>query len=325
MSKQPQSCPGYKTMIGGQALLEGIMMLGPSKRAMVCRKPDGTLAMEVSDRKLIKDRYPILGLPFLRGVVGFGSSMANGVKALMWSAEFYPEEEGTPQEPSKFDLWLEKKLGSEKALSVIITLAAVLGVAFSVGLFFVLPTLLTGGLLHFFPGFPLWGRNLLEGLCRIVIFLLYLFLCSRMKDIRRTFQYHGAEHKTIFCYEKGLELTVENVRQQPRQHPRCGTSFLFVVIFLSILLSSIVFSFVELTHPFARTGMHLLLLPFIVGLTYEINRFVGGHDNLFCRLIRRPGLWLQNFTTFEPDDSMIEVGIAAFQAVLPEKQGDDQW
>ena len=325
MSKQPQSCPGYKTMIGGQALLEGIMMLGPSKRAMVCRKPDGTLAMEVSDRKLIKDRYPILGLPFLRGVVGFGSSMANGVKALMWSAEFYPEEEGTPQDPSKFDLWLEKKLGSEKALSVIITLAAVLGVAFSVGLFFVLPTLLTGGVLHFFPGFPLWGRNLLEGLCRIVIFLLYLFLCSRMKDIRRTFQYHGAEHKTIFCYEKGLELTVENVRQQPRQHPRCGTSFLFVVIVVSILFSSVVFTFVDGTNALVRVLVHLALLIPVVGVTYEFNRYVGRHDNPVTNFLAKPGLWMQNFTTFEPDDSMLEVAIEALVRVLPKNEGDDAW
>jgi len=326
MANEPNSCPTYRTMIGGQALIEGIMMLGPEKRAMVCRKPDGDLAVEVSQRKLIKDRHPALGLPFLRGVVNFGSSMANGVKALMWSAEFYPEEEGAEsEEPSKFEKWLDEKLGSEKAYSVILSLAVALGVLFAVGMFIVLPTLLTGAALHFFPGFPLWGRNLLEGAVRVVIFTLYLFLCSRMKDIRRTFQYHGAEHKTIFCYERGLELTVENVRRMPRHHPRCGTSFLFVVIVISILLSSVLFSFIRVTNPFARTGLHLLLLPLIVSLTYELNRYVGGHDNLLCRLVRAPGLWMQNFTTFEPDDSMIEVGIAAFLAVLPEEKGKDQW
>lgn len=326
MSRQPETCPTYKTMIGGQALIEGIMMMGPTKKAMVCRKPDGDLAVEVSDRKLVKDRHPIFGWPLVRGVVNFGSSMANGVKALMWSAEFYPEDEDAPaEEPSKFEVWLEKKLGSEKAFSFFITLAVIAGMAFSIGLFFVLPTLITSGILHFFPGFPDWGRNLAEGMTRIVIFVLYLFLCSKMKDIRRTFQYHGAEHKTIFCYEQGLELTVENVRKQPRHHPRCGTSFLFVVIVLSILISSVVFSFFPMTNPLARTGMHLLMLPFLVAVTYELNRYVGGHDNLFCRMIRTPGLWLQNFTTFEPDDSMIEVGITAFLAVLPEEQGKDLW
>lgn len=326
MSNEPKSCPTYKTMIGGQALIEGIMMMGPDKKAMVCRKPDGELAIEVSDRKLIKDRNPIFGWPFVRGVVNFGSSMANGVKALMWSAEFYPEDDDAPaEEPSKFEAWLENKLGSEKAFSFFITLAVIAGMAFSVGLFFVLPTLLTGGILHFFPGFPMWGRNLAEGLTRVVIFVLYLFLCSKMKDIRRTFQYHGAEHKTIFCYENGLELTVENVRKQPRHHPRCGTSFLFVIICLSILISCVVFSFWEFTNPFARTGVHLLMLPLIVALTYELNRYVGGHDNWLCRAVRAPGLWMQNFTTFEPDDSMIEVGIAAFKAVLPKEEGKDKW
>ncbi len=326
MSKKPDACPAYKTMIGGQALIEGIMMMGPDKRAMVCRKPDGELEVDVSDRKLVKTRHPILGWPFIRGVVNFGSSMANGVKALMWSAEFYPEDEETSaEEPSKFEIWLENKLGSEKAFSFFITLAVIAGMAFSIGLFFVLPTLLTGGILHFFPGFPMWGRNLVEGAVRVIIFLLYLFLSSKMKDIHRTFQYHGAEHKTIFCYESGLPLTVENVRKQPRHHPRCGTSFLFVIIVVSILLSSLVFSFIEVTNPFIRTGFHLLMLPLIVALTYELNRYVGGHDNTLCRLIRAPGLWLQNFTTFEPDDSMIEVGIAAFLAVLPEEKGTDQW
>lgn len=155
----------------------------------------------------------------------------------------------------------------------------------------------------------MWLRNLLEGVVRIVIFMGYLMLCSHMKDIRRVFQYHGAEHKTIFCYEHGLPLTVENVRIQPRHHPRCGTSFLFVVIVVSILLSSVLFSFVEVTNTFARMGLHLLLLPVIVSLTYELNRVVGRYDNRLTRLVSAPGMWLQNWTTFEPDDSMIEVGI----------------
>ena len=168
-------------------------------------------------------------------------------------------------------------------------------------------------------------RNVAESLLKLAIFVGYLALCSRMKDIHRVFQYHGAEHKTIFCYEHGLPLTVENVRIQPRHHPRCGTSFLFVVIVVSILLSSLLFSFIEVTNTFARMGLHLLLLPVIVSLTYEFNRLVGRYDNWFTRIMTAPGLWLQNWTTFEPDDSMIEVGIRAFTLVLPEEQGKDAW
>lgn len=325
--EQKQSCATpFKTVIGGQALIEGIMMLGPDKKAIVVRRPDGGLEEKVEDRVLIKDKHPWLGIPFIRGVFNFGSSMANGVKALMYSAEFYPEDEAAAEEePSKFEQWLDKKLGSEKAGGFIITLAVILGMVFSVGLFILLPTFLTGGVLHFVPKFPLWGRNLLEGLVRIVIFMGYLMLCSKMKDIKRVFSYHGAEHKTIFCYEHGLPLTVENVRAQPKHHPRCGTSFLFVVIFVAIILSSILFSFVQVTNVWARSGLHLLLLPFVVGITYEINRFVGRHDNWFCRLLTAPGLWMQNWTTFEPDDTMIEVGIRSLELVLPQEKGKDAW
>lgn len=314
----------YKTMIGGQALIEGIMMLGPEKKAVVVRKPDGEMAEQVEERVLIKDKHPALGLPFIRGVFNFCSSMANGVKALMYSASFMPEDEEEPEEPSKFEQWLDKHLGSEKAASVLVTVAVVLGIFFSVALFILLPTALVGILGQFVP-LAMWLRNLLEGVVRIVIFMGYLILCSHMKDIHRVFQYHGAEHKTIFCYEHGLPLTVENVRIQPRHHPRCGTSFLFVVIVVSILLSSVVFSFVEVTNTFLRMGLHLLLLPIIVSLTYEFNRLVGRYDNWFTRLVTAPGMWLQNWTTFEPDDSMIEVGIRAFTLVLPQEQGKDRW
>ena len=310
MSNREKSCATpFKTMIGGQALIEGIMMMGPEKKAVVVRKPDGGLEEKVDDRVLIKDKYPILGLPFIRGIFSFGSSMANGVKALMYSASFFPEDEEEPEEPSKFELWLEKHLGSEKAASFFVTLAVILGMAFSVGLFILLPTALVGAGAALAGGMPMWLRNLLEGVVRVVIFVGYLILCSRMKDIRRVFSYHGAEHKTIFCYEKGLPLTVENVRAQPRHHPRCGTSFLFVVIVVAILVSSVVFSFIEVTNTFARMGLHLLMLPIVVGITYEINRFVGAHDNILCRAVRAPGLWMQNSEIARPDDSMIEVGI----------------
>lgn len=327
MSNENKSCATpFKTMIGGQALIEGIMMMGPEKKAIVVRRPDGGLEEKVEDRILIKDKHPILGVPFIRGIFSFGSSMANGVKALMYSAEFYPEEEEQePEEPSKFEKWLDARLGSEKAASFFITLAVVLGIGFSVLLFFILPTFLTGGILYFFPNFPLRGRNLVEGILKIAIFMGYLFLCSKMKDIRRVFSYHGAEHKTIFCYEKGLPLTVENVRAQPRHHPRCGTSFLFVVIFISILFSSVFFAFFQFTNVWLRTLVHLALLPLVVGVTYEINRYMGGHENALTRICTAPGLWMQNFTTFEPDDSMIEVGIRSLELVLPSEKGKDAW
>ena len=327
MSNENKSCATpFKTMIGGQALIEGIMMMGPEKKAIVVRRPDGGLEEKVEERILIKDKHPILGVPFIRGIFSFGSSMANGVKALMYSAEFYPEEEEQePEEPSKFEKWLDARLGSEKAASFFITLAVVLGIGFSVLLFFILPTFLTGGILYFFHNFPLWGRNLVEGILKIAIFMGYLFLCSKMKDIRRVFSYHGAEHKTIFCYEKGLPLTVENVRAQPRHHPRCGTSFLFVVIFISILFSSVFFAFFQFTNVWLRTLVHLALLPLVVGVTYEINRYMGGHENALTRICTAPGLWMQNFTTFEPDDSMIEVGIRSLELVLPSEKGKDAW
>ena len=322
MAEEKKSC-AFRTSIGGQALIEGILMRGPEKQAIVVRDQEGNLVEKVEELRLIRDRYPILGVPLIRGTVNFLDSMVNGVKALMYSADFYPEEEAA--QPSKFDLWLEKHLSSKKLESVIVTLAVVMGVGLSVFLFMVLPTFLTGGILHFFPGFPMWGRNVVEGLLKIVIFLLYLIVCSRQKDIYRVFQYHGAEHKTIFCYEAGLPLTVENVRIQSRHHPRCGTSFLFVVIFVSILFSSVVFGIWPITSVWLRTLAHLLLLPLVVGVTYEFNRWVGRHDNPVTRVLTAPGMWLQNFTTNEPDDSMIECAIRSLELVLPDEQGKDSW
>jgi uncharacterized protein YqhQ len=251
--------------------------------------------------------------------------MVSGVKALMYSAEFYPDEEEA--EPSKFDKWLEAHISSKKLESLVIALAVVLGLGMSVFLFMILPTLLTGGILHFFPAFPLWGRNVVEGLLKVAIFVLYLAVCSRQSDIYRVFQYHGAEHKTIFCYEAGLPLTVENVRKQPKHHPRCGTSFLFVVIFVSIIVSSIVFGIWPMTNALMRTGVHLLLLPLVVGITYEFNRWVGRHvgESGLAKILTAPGMWLQNFTTNEPEDGMIEVAIRAMELVLPEEKGKDEW
>ena len=324
MAEQKQSC-AFRTSIGGQALIEGILMRGPEKQAIVVRDQDGQLVEKVEELRFIKDRYPILGLPLVRGTVNFLGAMVSGVKALMYSADFYPEEEAS--KPSKFELWLEKHLSSKKLESAVVALAVLLGVGMSIFLFLVLPTFLTGGILHFFPDFPMWGRNLVEGVLKVLIFLAYLIVCSKQKDIYRVFQYHGAEHKSIFCYEAGLPLTVENVRIQPRHHPRCGTSFLFVVIFVSILVSSVIFGIWPITNVWLRTLAHLLLLPLVVGITYEFNRWVGRHtqDNALAKILTAPGMWMQNFTTNEPDDSMIECAIRSLELVLPSEKGQDAW
>ena len=324
MAEQKQSC-AFRTSIGGQALIEGILMRGPEKQAIVVRDQDGQLVEKVEELRFIKDRYPILGLPLVRGTVNFLGAMVSGVKALMYSADFYPEEEAS--KPSKLELWLEKHLSSKKLESAVVALAVLLGVGMSIFLFLVLPTFLTGGILHFFPDFPMWGRNLVEGVLKVLIFLAYLIVCSKQKDIYRVFQYHGAEHKSIFCYEAGLPLTVENVRIQPRHHPRCGTSFLFVVIFVSILVSSVIFGIWPITNVWLRTLAHLLLLPLVVGITYEFNRWVGRHtqDNALAKILTAPGMWMQNFTTNEPDDSMIECAIRSLELVLPSEKGKDAW
>ena len=256
---QNQACATpFRTMIGGQALIEGIMMLGPDKKSIVVRRPDGGLEIKTEQRRLIKDRHPILGWPFLRGVVNFCTSMYTGVTALMYSAEFYPEDGEEDEEPSKFEQWLDEKLGSEKAEKYVIGIAAVLGVLLAVALFILLPTLIAG----FIPGIEghYTLRSLIEGVIKIVIFLVYLGLVAHMKEIKRLFSYHGAEHKTIFCYEKGLPLTVENVRPQSRFHPRCGTSFLLVIIILGIFVGLLI----QVDNTLLRFGLRLLLLPVIV-------------------------------------------------------------
>ena len=329
--KRNECCEKFKTMIGGQALIEGIMMRGPEKDAIVVRSKDG-LKVDVKPRKIHK-KGSVATWPLIRGAVGFFDSQVTGVKALMQSADLAPEE--YQEEPSKLDQWLEKKLGNETFQKVVIGIAVALGLGMSIGLFFLLPMLIGS----FFDKWidSLLVLNLLEGLVRIVIFGGYMLLVSRMSEMRRVFAYHGAEHKTIRCYEAGLPLTVENVRKMSRKHPRCGTSFLLVVLILSILLFSVASSLLlELVPALAairgsfgyRAIMivyKLLLLPVVVAIAYEVNRWVGRHDNAFARVLTAPGMWFQNFTTFEPDDDMIEVGIAAVEAVLPEEEGADRW
>jgi len=251
----------------------------------------------------------------------------------MYSADLSPEE--TDEEPSKLDLWLEKKLGNEKFQQYLIGFAVAMGLGLSILLFFLLPMLISSFFDAWIPNTVV--LHLLEGVVRMVIFMAYMFLVSRMQEMKRVFSYHGAEHKTIRCYEARLPLTVENVRQQTRMHPRCGTSFLLVVMILSILVFSVASSLLLAVIPgleamrstfvyrLIMIVFKLLLLPLVVAISYEINRWVGRHDNAFTRVLTAPGLWLQNFTTNEPDDSMIEVAITALQAVIPEEEGADRW
>lgn len=318
----------FKTMIGGQALIEGIMMRGPEKDAVVVRTQDG-LQVDVKPRKVYK-KGSLYRWPLIRGVVTFLDSQITGVKALMQSADLSPEEQ---EEPSKFDQWLEKKLGSKAFQSLLVSVAVFLGLAMSIGLFFLLPSL-AGDVLEIWVGDNLL-RYLLEGVVRIGIFVIYIALISRMKDMQRVFAYHGAEHKTIRCYEAGLPLTVENIREQTRLHPRCGTSFLLIVMILSILLFSVTNSLLKMIPVWEQIdgiydnllmmGVKLLLLPLLVGISYEFNRIVGRHDNWLTRVLTAPGMWFQKFTTREPDDGMIEVAITAVEAVLPEQEGADRW
>ena len=306
---------GFRTSIGGQALIEGILMRGPKKLAIVCRTAEG-LVEKVDELKLLKDKYPIFGWPFIRGCVTFIDSMIKGMQALTYSAELVPVED---QEPDKLDQWIEKHFEAEKASKIVIGTAVALGIALALFLFIFLPTLIVGLIKPLTQNLVV--RNLSEGVVKIIILLCYMRLCSCVSDVKRLFSYHGAEHKTIFCYEHGKPLTVENVRTESRFHPRCGTSFLLVVVVVSILVNSVV----TLTNSFARMGCHLLLLPLVVGISYEINLWCGRHDNWLSAALSAPGKWLQHMTTNEPDDSMIECAIRAMELVIPEEKGSDAW
>ena len=256
----------------------------------------------------------------LRGAYGLFMAMKDGIQAINYSASFFEDEE-VDAPPSKFEIWLENKFGSEGLNRLILGISTVIGIALPVALFLLLPSFLGG----FVPeGWGVLARNVLEGAVRVVIFLLFMWSVSHMKDIRRTFEYHGAEHKTIFCYEAGEELTVENVRRQNKYHPRCGTSFMFVLIIIATIVSSIVFSIVDITNPFLRMLAHLVLLPLVVGISYEFNRYAGRSESVLSRALRWPGLMIQHLTVFEPDDSMIEVAITGMKAVIPE-DGSDNW
>ncbi len=315
----------HKTSVGGQALIEGIMMRGPKGAAMSVRLPNGTIETEYKDVKPWREKNKFFSLPLVRGIVGFVESLVTGYGYLMESAEKSTQglENPPEEELSKFDKWIEKHFG-EKMMNIVGVISAVLGFGLAFFLFMWLPSFFVdkvtfGKLLEFHP--------LFEGIIRIIIFVLYMLAVSHMKDIHRVFMYHGAEHKSIFCYENGLELTVENVRKQSRFHPRCGTSFMFVMILLSILLSSalvLIFPNLADINRMLWILIKLLIMPLVMGIGYEFIKYAGKHDNLLVKILSAPGLWMQRITTKEPTDDIIEVGIEAIKAVLTDNPEDDE-
>ena len=316
MMKKQEKSKEFKTSIGGQALIEGVMMRGPKKLAIVVRTKEG-LEEKVDEIQPLKEKYPILGFVFIRGVVNFITSLAIGMRSIMYSADKMPEEE--LEEQTKFDRWIEAKLGSEKAEKVIITIAMILGIGLVIVLFMLLPTFLAGLVSRYLENAIL--RNLLEGVLRIAIFLAYLWLTTKVSQIKRVWAYHGAEHKAIYCYEKGLPLTTENIREQSSLHPRCGTSFLFIVMLVSIL----VFSLTTWNNLLIRFALRIALLPVVVAISYEIIKLAGRYDNILTRIISAPGKALQRLTTREPDDEMIEVAQRAIELVIPESEKEAVW
>lgn len=297
------------TSIGGQALIEGILMRSSEKTALAVRTPEKEIDITYLEQKSLKDKYKILGLPVIRGVIGFAESMIQGYKAMMLSADKSGftdlEEEG------------EEKKDNSALLNTVMVIGTVLGIALAVVLFMFLPRLFVGGLEFIFKTqFSKLTRSFIEQFLKLSVFVLYVWLVSFMQDIKRVFMYHGAEHKTIFCYEKGLELNIENVRKQSRFHPRCGTSFMILMILVSVILSTVVqIIFPEVYSVYwLWVVIKILLIPLTCGVGYEVLKICGRYDNIITRIISAPGLWLQRITTKEPEDSMIEIAIAALKA-----------
>lgn len=323
----------HKTKIGGQALIEGIMMRGVDKAAMAVRKKDGSIETETWD---IKPNKWYQKTPFMRGIFNFVLQMLDGYKYITKSAELsgmMDDEDG--EELSKFEIWLNEKFG-EKLTNVLMGIAMVLGIGLAVVLFMFVPTWIFSGIKSFSGENDITNfRSLFEGIIKICIFVGYLWLTSLMKDIKTTYQYHGAEHKTIAAYEAGEELKVENIRNHTRFHPRCGTSFIFLTLGISILFYSVVpinselfitnFGVSQFTADFIRVVLKIVLLPVIVGLSYELIRLAGKYDNLLMRIISAPGLWIQRLTTKEPTDKQIEVAVAAVLPVIPDNKELDKW
>ncbi len=315
-------CKCKYTAIGGQALIEGIMMKSPEKTAMAVRKKDGEIDISYPAGGSIREKHALLRLPIIRGIIGFVESMVQGYKAMMLSAEIsgFTDLDDEPDENG------EKKDNST-LMTVIMIVAAVLGVALAIGLFMFIPRIIVGFLEWCTrTEFSTITRSLIEQAIKLAVFVVYVWAVAFMKDIRRVFQYHGAEHKTIFCYEKGLELNVENVRQQRRFHPRCGTSFMILMILISVIFSTVAQILFKGIYDNALvwTGIKLLMLPLICGAGFEVLRACGKYDNTLTRIISAPGMWLQRITTKEPDDGMIEIAIAALRACEPENPDVDR-
>ena len=304
------------TTIGGQALMEGIMMVGPKRTVAAFCDEDGAISTEEIETQRLTKKYPILGKPFIRGIFSLIDSFRLGYKALSLSADKITEDDGE-EELTGLDKWLTDHLG-DKMTGIIMAVASVLGVALAVLLFFFLPTVLFNLLQNIVPADISGWRSVFEGILRIAIFVGYILVVSLIPDIKRTFQYHGAEHKTIFCYENDLPLTVENVRKQGRFHPRCGTSFLILMLLLGVIVGF----FIPFSNPFLRTFTKLLCIPVIMNIGFELQKACARHEGLLSRIITAPGLWMQRITVKEPDDKMIEAAIAAMEAVIPEN-GED--
>lgn len=312
MSKEKRACPTAANRVGGQAVLEGIMMKHKTSCATAVRCPDGKIAVEKREIKSIKEKIPFLRIPIIRGVVNFVESMMLSMSTLTLSAEM----QGIEEEPSKFEKWLEKKLG-KSLMSVAAIIGGVLGVLLALGLFFYLP-MAVSKLFSLVFDMPAVVKAIVEGVAKMAIFVLYIWLVAFMPDIRRTYEYHGAEHKSIFCHEAGLPLTVENIKKQSRFHPRCGTSMMFVMLLLGIVVSAALPASLW-NNLFLRFLTKLLILPLVVGIGYELTILSGTHDNFVLRILTKPGLWFQRITTREPDDKEIEVAIVALKSSLPEE------
>lgn len=324
MSDKEKCC---KVSVGGQALIEGIMMQGPKGAAMSVRLPDGTIDTEMMEVKHLKDRFKPAGWPLIRGIVNMVESLLFGFKCMEKSAEKAGIDDDTdPEKMSKLDKWISDHFGP-KMMAVITGISMILGFGIAFVLFFYLPTFLVDTADKYLFKDALKNIHpLFEGIMRMIIFVAYIWIVSKIPDIKRVFMYHGAEHKSIFCYEKGLELTVENVRKQKRFHPRCGTSFIFVILIISILISSVlVVAFPGIDRVRAVWMLiKLLIVPVTVGVGYEFIRYAGKHDNLFVKILSAPGLWMQHITTQEPTDDIIEVGIESLKAVLDDKAEEDE-
>ena len=307
----------FKTSVGGQALMEGIMMRGPKLICCAVRKPDGTIETKLDP---VKNHGIWAKIPLVRGTISMIESLIVGYRYMMYSAQVSMGDDYDPEEEeTAFEKWVGEHFG-QKAEDALLACAAVVGGLLAILLFTVLPTLIVGGVSRFVT-LGRWAKVVLEAVLKVGIFLTYMVAISKMKEIHRVFEYHGAEHKTIACYEAGDELTVENVRKYTRFHPRCGTSFLILVVIVSVFLYSVL--------PWGSIGLRvlfkLLLLPVVMGISYELLKWCGRSDNIATRIIRQPGIWVQHLTVFEPDDSMIEVAIAAVTPVLPEDPEDGRW